>query len=74
MGRAKILMSHTRNIAMEMSAKFFRYTIPFNGEKENLGKLISAEIKGEDIIITYENIGTDLKKKAPEANFVIDFS
>jgi hypothetical protein len=74
MGRAKILMSHTRNINMEMASKFFRYTIPLNNEKDQLGKFVSAEVKGNDIVIVYENKGAEPKKETPEPNFVISFS
>lgn len=74
MGRAKIILSHVRNMQMEMSAKFFRYSIPLNNEREQLGKLISAEIKNNELIITYENKGDYPAKEVPEPNFVISFS
>jgi hypothetical protein len=74
MGRAKILMSHTRNIRMEMASKFYRYAIPLYGEKPNLGNLISAEVKDNEIVLIYENKGVEPKIKHPEPNFVIDFN
>jgi len=74
MGRAKILMSHTRNMRMEMASKFYRYSIPFNGEKKNLGNFVSAEIKDHELVVIFENKGTETKIEHPEPNFTIDFS
>jgi len=57
MGRAKVIMSHCRNINMEMTQKFIRYRIPIYSEKESLGKIISTEVKDGEIVIMYENKG-----------------
>jgi len=74
MGRAKILLSHTRDMRMEMTKKFIKYTIPLYSDKGAVGKVISTEIRDNDLIIICENKEGIEEKKAPEPNFTMVFS
>ena len=71
MGRAKILMSHTRNITMLMTHKNIKYSIPLYTEKESLGKLVSTEIKDNEIILTYAIAEKPIENKS---DFIVKFN
>ena len=70
MGRAKVIMSHCRNINMEMTQKFIRYRIPLYSETESLGKLISSEIKDNEIILKFENIKNEPSPATIQTKYV----
>ena len=55
MGRLKTLMSHTRNMHMEMNEKFIKYDMPLYLEKDMLGNLCNVEIKSDSIVLSFHN-------------------
>ena len=66
MGRLKTIMSHTRNINMEMNEKFIKYEIPIFLEKEMLGNICGFEIKSDSIVLSFINKNPPVKQEVKE--------
>ena len=59
---------------MEMTKKFIKYSIPLYSDRDAVGKIISSEVKDNDLIIICENKEAIEKKEVPEPNFTMIFS
>ena len=65
----KNLLSHSRNIHVNLTERTVKYAIPICVEKAHLGMFRSIEIKDNEILVRFDTVSTEIQ--IPRENSII---